>query len=375
MIFPDEFCLPTSRSVRFALMSALRAVGFEVAADNGDGGLELPQAERVCFLLVDGLGMHNFGQRSGHARTLRSFSALEPLTSVVPSTTATAITALGTVAEAGQTAMLGYSLRSPITDRPFSLIQWDEVGLDPLQWQTIPTLFERLGEQAGLCRGVQPPSHIGSGLSLCALRGLPALPAKTADERVAAAGQAFEQGARCVYLYWGDIDKCGHHYGWTSQEWIEALEELDRAVADLKRTLPQGTLVVITADHGMVDVGERLDMDDFPELRRDVDVTAGEERAVQIYTDKPEAVCERWANVLGERAVVLTKDSAVNAGLFGDVDEYARERAGDVFVFMRGRWVLLDRASRINPHLPLQRGVHGSLTEYEMLVPLLVDMV
>lgn len=375
MIFPDEFLLPSSRSVRFALLNALQAAGFDVSGHDGDGNLELPQAERVCFLLVDGLGLRNYEERSGHARTLRSLSALEPLTSVVPSTTATAITALGTTAEAGQTAMLGYSLRSPLSGSPFSLIQWDEEGLDPLQWQTVPTLFERLGEQAQLCRAVQPPAHIGSGLSLCALRGLDALPAKTAGERVAATRQAFDQGARFVYLYWGDVDKKGHHHGWTSQAWIEALEELDRTVADLLRTLPHGTLLVITADHGMVDVDERIDIDDFPELRRDVQMTAGEERAVQVYTDRPDEVCERWADVLEERALVLTKESAAQAGLFGEMSEHAYARGGDVFAFMRGRWALLDKASRINPQFPLQRGVHGSLTEYEMLVPFLVETV
>lgn len=376
MIIPDEFLLPASRSIRWALSSALQAAGFDFSGGDGDGNIELPQAERVCFLLVDGLGLRNFEDRSGHARTLRSLSSLEPLTSAIPSTTATAITALGTTAEAGQTAMLGYSLRSPLSGRPFSLIQWDEAGLDPLTWQTVPTLFERLGKGAEYCRAVQPPSHIGSGLSLCALRGIPAcIPAKTPDERIAATRLAFEQRARFVYLYWGDVDKSGHRHGWTSQAWIEALEELDRTVADLLRALPAGTLLVITADHGMVDIDERIDIDDFPELRRDVHMTAGEERAVQAYADKPDEVCERWTNILGERALVLTKESAVQADLFGDMTESARERAGDVFAFMRGRWALLDRASRLNPQFPLQRGVHGSLTEYEMLVPLLVDMV
>ncbi|MBR6459284.1 MAG: alkaline phosphatase family protein [Actinomycetaceae bacterium] len=380
MIFPDEFLLPGERSVRWALLSALRSAGFDFSdgdgfAGNGGESLRLPQAERVCFLLVDGLGLRNLQDRSGHARTLRSLTSLEPLTSVVPSTTATAITALGTTAEAGQTSMLGYSLRSPYSGRPFSLIQWDDEGLDPRAWQTVPTLFERLGEQAGLCRAVQPSGHIHSGLSLCALRGMDSLPAETAGERVAAACQAFEQGARFVYLYWGDVDKNGHRHGWTSQAWIEALEELDRTVADLLHALPAGTLLVITADHGMLDVGERIDMDDFPELRRDIRMTAGEERAVQAYTDRPDEVCERWANILGERALVLTQESAEQAGLFGEMTEQARERGGDVFAFLRGRWALLDRRSRLNPQFPLQRGVHGSLTEYEMLVPFLADMV
>ena len=82
MIIPDEFLLPASRSIRWALSTALQAVGFDFSGGDGDGNIELPQAERVCFLLVDGLGLRNFEDRSGHARTLRSLSSLEPLTSV-----------------------------------------------------------------------------------------------------------------------------------------------------------------------------------------------------------------------------------------------------------------------------------------------------
>ncbi|MBR5950577.1 MAG: alkaline phosphatase family protein, partial [Actinomycetaceae bacterium] len=156
MIIPDEFHLPSERSVSFALVGALKAAGFDVPDGSGAGvydfSCDFPKAQRVCFVLVDGLGLRNFEERSGHARTLRSLTALEPLTSVVPSTTASAITSLGTGHLPGQTAMMGYSLRSPLSGRPFSLIQWDEVGLDPQSWQSTPTVFEQLGEQAGECK-------------------------------------------------------------------------------------------------------------------------------------------------------------------------------------------------------------------------------
>ena len=79
MIFPDEFLLPSSRSIRWALLSALQAAGFDFPEHDGGGSLELPQAQRVCFLLVDGLGLRNLEERSGHARTLRSLTSLEPL--------------------------------------------------------------------------------------------------------------------------------------------------------------------------------------------------------------------------------------------------------------------------------------------------------
>lgn len=377
--FPEDFCLPSERSIQYALCAALQSAGLADGDEYPDAReiVGLPTASKVCFVLVDGFGLHNFEARSGHARTLRSFTALEPMTSIVPSTTAAAITALGTAATPGQTSMIGYSLLSPVSRRPFSLIKWDNTEEDPREWQKVPTLFEHMGQSAQYCRTIQPASHIDSGLSLCALRGLDAIAADSVDKCIAGVLRAFREGARFTYLYWGDVDKIGHRHGWTSQAWIEALEELDNAMKRLSQALTRAfggeTLLVLTADHGMVDVAERLDVADIPVLCEGVEITAGEERAVQVYTDEAEAVRERWANELGERALVITKDEAISAGLFGQTSEQTRERMGDVFAFMREGYALVDTRSRLYPHAPFQKGVHGSLTEYEMHVPLLVE--
>ncbi|MDK6763441.1 alkaline phosphatase family protein, partial [Escherichia coli] len=99
----------------------------------------LPRASRVCLVLVDGLGAENLAARIGHAPTLRALTAREPLTSTAPSTTAAALTTLGTGALPGRTSMLSYSLRSPRTGRNFSLISWEDSGLNPEEWQPVPT--------------------------------------------------------------------------------------------------------------------------------------------------------------------------------------------------------------------------------------------
>ena len=336
--------------------------------------LGLPEADRVCFVMVDGLGAENLDARSGHAPTLRSMTHFEPLVTVAPSTTAAAITAVGTGELPGKTAMMGYSLRSPASGRPFSLIKWDDPGLDPLSWQRQPTLFERLGPRARACRVVQPSAFVGSGLTLAALRGAEAVPAETLDERVEAAAGALRRGAECVYLYWGEIDHAGHAAGWTSGEWVAELESFDAAVASLARSVPRGTLVVVTADHGMVDVGERIDVSQEPGLAEGVELLAGEERALHVYTGDAARLAERWRGILGGRALVMTKDEALGTGVFGRAGRRAYEAMGDVVSFQALNLSVVDGSLR-PPGGARMVGVHGSLTRQEMLVPLIVETV
>ncbi len=378
--WPADFQRPTERSVRASLSAALDAVGLATTSNGTSSGadrelLGLPEAERVCFVLVDGLGYANLAARSGHAATLRSWTHLDPLTTVAPSTTAAAITSVGTGELPGATAMLSYSLRAPESGRNFSLIKWDDPTVDPVEWQREPTLFERLGERAKECRLVQPKSFVGSGLTLCALRGASATPADTNDERIAAASRELRRGAKAVYLYWKEIDHTGHAKGWLSEDWVGELEALDAALRQLARRVPRGTLIVVTADHGMIDVSERIDVALESALTQDVELVSGEERSLHLYTRAGAAadVAARWQDSLGEQSWVLTKDEAAVSGLFGTLGETALSVMGDVVVFQRGTLSLIDSRLR-RPDQSFMRGVHGSLTSEEMLVPLIVEV-
>ncbi len=175
------------------------------------------------------------------------------------------------------------------------------------------------------------------------------------------------------------VDGAGHVYGWRSREWRRALRSADREFARLARRLPAGTLLLITADHGMLDVphADRLDVASSPELGHGFGVLGGEGRFAQIYCgpdadpDQVTAVAGRFAEVLGDRAWVCTRDEAVAAGWFGPVDDRVRGRIGDVIVAGIGSFALVDsRTAR--PQVLKLIGQHGSLTAAEQLVPLLV---
>jgi hypothetical protein len=174
------------------------------------------------------------------------------------------------------------------------------------------------------------------------------------------------------YMYWGEIDGVGHAYGWQSEKWTASLEDADRELARLALTMPAQTVLLITADHGMIDVtgAPRWDLATDPSLDKGVDFLAGEPRALHVYTRDAEAVAARWQDTLGDNAVVAVQDDAIELGLFGRVLPAVRERIGDVVVAMTGRATIVD--SRIQSEASLALiGMHGSLTPNEMLIPVL----
>lgn len=336
--------------------------------------LGLPEAHRVCVVLVDGLGYENLTERAGHAPFLRSLlNGSAPLSAGYPSTTAASMGSFGTGTGPGRTGLVGYTVRNPASGGLANMVSWD--GLGPArEWQREPTVFERLVAHGVTVTTVGPAKFMGSGLTEAALRGGGYRAAESLSQRVDAVLRLLREPG-LVYLYWGDVDKTGHHEGAGSWQWGDQLEALDGELRRLVRSLPRGASVVVTADHGMVDVdpARRHDVATTPGLAEGVALVAGEPRALHVHLEQgvdPRAAEARWADVLGGDAVVLTGDDAVAAGLFGPVSAHVRPLIGDLVVAATGRATVVDSRTQTPASLQLV-GVHGSLTHAELRVPLL----
>jgi hypothetical protein len=174
--------------------------------------------------------------------------------------------------------------------------------------------------------------------------------------------------------YYGKLDATGHSCGCTSDAWRYQLEHVDKLAEQLASALPQGTVLHVTADHGMVDVPpqDRIDVDAVPELREGVALLGGEPRARHVYAVPGAApsVLAAWREILGARAWVASRDEAIAAGWFGEVAGHLTARIGDVVAAPAGPWAVV--ATRTEPHESALVGMHGSLTTADQLVPHLV---
>ena len=323
-------------------------------------------AHQLLLILVDGLGYELIEEYVGHTPTQRRVRGdVRSIHTVVPSTTAAAITAFGTGERPGATNMVGFSVAYRGT--VMNLLAM-EGGPAPSEWQPVPTYFERLAAADVASAVVSPARFAGSGLTGAALRGARHVPAETLDERVSAALRELRAGTPVVYLYWSEIDHAGHGSGVGSDSWIANLEEFDAGLARLLRSLPAGVRTVMTADHGMinVDASQIVDVASTPALREGVRIVAGETRAVHVHADagRADEVEARWRDVLGESAWIVSGE-AISA-LIGAGDGAAV--IGDFLVLARGRGGVVDSRTQSASAIAMP-GVHGSLTSTEMRIP------
>jgi len=364
----DETCLGA------VLPGAARVLG----VDTGHPAARLPDAQRVCVVIIDGLGRQLLEQEPGSAPFLTSLLPDgRTLTAGCPSTTATSMGSFGTGLPPGRHGLVGYEVMDPDRGELLNELRWHP-DTDPIAWQPHPTVFEALVARGIRVTQIGNPEFRGSGLTSAALRGAEFAGLTRLRDRVDLAAQLLREPG-LVYLYWADVDSVGHVHGWRSAQWRRTVRAVDRELARLAQNLPAGCLLVITADHGMIDVPhtDRLDLATRPGLWSRFRVLGGEGRFAQVYCadgtppGQAQELCWQLADWIGERAWVGTRDAAIAQGWFGPVEDRVRPRLGDVIVAGREPFTLVDsRTARLQVLALI--GQHGSLTADEQLVPLLV---
>ncbi|HOZ57329.1 MAG TPA: alkaline phosphatase family protein [Nakamurella multipartita] len=360
-----------------ALGALMPGAAAALGHDLGRPAVSLPAAERICVVVVDGLGHRMLLERPRAAPFLSTLMDPEQcLVAGAPSTTATSMASFGTGLPPGRHGLVGYEVMDPDRGELLNELRWHP-DTDPLRWQPHPTVFQELAARGVPVTQIGNPEFYGSGLTEAALRGATFVGLTRLRDRVDAAVDRLREPG-LVYLYWADVDSVGHVHGWRSAQWRRTVRALDRELARLSRCLPSGTLLVITADHGMVDVphAERLDLAAQPGLWSRFRVLGGEGRFAQLYcepgtpADRVADLARQLADWIGERAHVCTRAAAIDAGWFGPVEDRVRPRLGEVIVAGREPFTLIDsRTAR--PHTLSLIGQHGSLTPDEQLVPFL----
>jgi hypothetical protein len=306
--------------------------------------------ERVALILLDAFGMKFVERHSSHPLLKRL--EMEPLASQFPSTTTAHLTTLYTglpVTEHGLYEWRIYEPRVGDVIRPLPFLGSDDgpIPAEPREIVPRPSFYERLEVPSTVLQ----PAHIWpSKYGSAAFAGADVISFKSLGEGLRRLGvPGFS------YLYWDAIDAAGHQHGPSSLQFdaaaIDALNAIEAA-------LPKDTLVLITADHGQIDVGPLDLLDDiWPELTLRHPPT-GSARDCFLHVDEPEHVRDELAARLGDRAEVrLARE------LFNDIGPRLEERLGDVCVLPApGRMAWL----RAFPsHERRFRGHHGGLTPDE----------
>lgn len=360
-------------SVSPSARSVVGVAGDLFAALRGESEV-LPPADSVVLVVIDGLGAISLRGHAGHARALTTGMAKKDVAqSVFPSTTAAALTSIVTGVWPGEHGLVGYRVLDRSRDVLVNQLSgWETDGIDPLVWQASPTIFERAVHRGHESFAVGFAGYAHSGFTKATLRGAEFVAATTAASRIEVAYELAQSNpGSLVYCYLPEVDKAGHKNGIASREWVAALEDVDSA---LSARVPPGVGVLVTSDHGMVDVPPNRQVVLEDAHLEGVRHVGGEPRMLHAYVEPDAdaaAVAARWRVDLEGVADVVSRDEAVRAGLFGPiVTEAAASRVGDLLAIARGTWAVYDGTASDQRGRGMI-GQHGALTPEERQVPLI----
>jgi len=235
----------------------------------------------------------------------------------------------------------------------------------------VPTRFETAAAAGVAATQVTRAEFEGSGLTVSANRGASFRGGVHYAALAAEMLEALRSGPGLVYGYHPDLDKAGHDAGVLSPKWHAAAAEVEKLVDMLVDGLPSGAALLITADHGQlnVPVSARVSLDST--LAAGLVAVAGEPRVRYLHV-APGALADVsavWKSAFGSGAWVLTREEAIDGGWFGAVPPGHAGRIGDLVVICQGRTVSL--AEDWEPAaIARMVAFHGSVTAAEMTVPL-----
>jgi hypothetical protein len=251
--------------------------------------------------------------------------------------------------------------------------------IDPDELFPSDSFYARLAESGIRSTVVLPAAIAGSAPNIALLRGTDVLPFATAENGLAVAAEALAGGAAYAHVYLDELDSLMHAVGTEDP----AVAVVTRTILDdvHQATLPAGTLVLLTADHGMspVDPDRTIYVNElWPELATQLETgadgkplaPAGSCRDLFLHArdGEVEAVRTGLAERLAGVADVVAVGELIEEGIFAEPSPRLSARLANVAVLPRhGEAVYWHEPGRFAQHL---HGQHGGLSREEMEIPL-----
>jgi len=328
-------------------------------------------ARQVVLLVLDGLGWQQLGARQDEAPTLASGQG-GPITSVVPTTTATALTSITTGRPPAEHGIVGYRVRvdgdDGAGDEIMNVLRWRSDAGD-MRRRRPAREFQTVAPFGGVdVPAVTRGEFASTGFTAAHLAGARLVGWSVPSTLVVEVRRLLGEGEPFVYAYYDGLDKVAHERG-LGEYFSQELRSVDRLVGDLIDALPAGAALVVTSDHGQVEVGTAARLPG-PELLAGVELLSGEGRFRWLHarTGARADVVAAAEEAHGDEAWIRTREQMVDEGWFGGpLSKEIAHRLGDVALVARAPVAFLDPADTGETRL-LAR--HGSLTPAEMYVPL-----
>jgi hypothetical protein len=380
--------------------AALPATIERLLVDAGEEALpraalgDAPQrVDRVVLVMLDAFGWRFFDRYADDHPLLRRFLAdgtVAKLTSQFPSTTVAHVTTLHTGRPVTEHGLYEWNLYEPSIDALITPLMFSFAGdgrrdtlrlirADPRAMFPTETLYQRLSGAGVRCIAYQPASFAPSTYDGVLVDGADMRPYPSVESAFGALADDLADTPAPVYayVYIDAVDAIGHQQGPSSAAFDAVARRCLDAIDRARGTLPAGTLLLLAADHGQVDVDPartRFVNELWPDirghLRRDRRgrpiAPAGSARDLVLHTapGARDDVIAVLRDRIGDVAEVLATDDLAAEGVFpSPPGPRLRDRLGDVLVLPApGETVWWREPRRFDMRF---RGHHGGLTQDE----------
>ena len=334
----------------------------------------LQEAERIVLLVIDGLGYEQLLRHAHIAPNLMSLVG-GSITTIAPSTTASALTSLVTGASPAEHGIVGY--RMDMGDSIMNSLRWWSDTRD-LRKVHPPASVQPIPPFVGMTIPVVSRAELeGSAFTEAHLRGSRPCGWRAASSIVAQCASLISSGEKFVYAYYDGVDKIAHERGFGAYYDAE-IAATDWLVGALLNTLPSGTTLAITADHGQVQVD-----DNVVHLSDDIKATlhhqSGEGRFRWLHAKRGQEsdLLQIATDLYSDIAWIASRDQVVEEAWLGParggrIADQVKRRLGDV-ALVPFTATTFDDPLDSGPFSLVCR--HGSLTADEMFVPFLARTV
>ncbi len=351
---------------------------------------------RVVMILMDGLSLLRLrrwmdnGQATQWTEWLQD-GLLIPLTSIVPSTTSSALTSLWTGRSPAEHGIIGYEMWmkeygmviNTVVHAPMaykndfgSLVK---AGFKPEEFIPYPTLGTHLSQHKVHSYAFQHYSISRSGLSKMLFK----------DTKVQAFNTTTDLWVNLFHLidnkpaermfhwiYWGELDYFSHHYDPEDErvlvEFTNFSHTLQKSFLEpMKKRHKGDTLLILTADHGEIVTHKNpnFELRNHPSLVKRLHIMpTGEHRLAYLYIrpGQVEYVRSYIEQTWRDKFTVVKSQHALKAGLLGPGNPHPQlnDRLGEYMLIARDDAYLWWADNENFLH-----GRHGGLSPDEMLVP------
>jgi len=350
--------------------------------------------DNVVFLLADGVRFNFFKSFLSQSPWNQIIEEVifSPLTSITPSTTATALTSLWTGSYPSEHGVVGYEvwlreygvIANMILHSPTTFLGdiggLQKAGFDPLKFIPVPTLGPHLLENNIHPYALQNISIAYSGLSKMLFTGVDVIPYRSNADLFVSLEDLFSQKTlerKYIYIYWELVDTLSHRFGPDNRRVYREFEIFSLGLIETIKKIRQiskgKTLFILSADHGFMDTpkNDHFDLTKYDDINRSlVMVPTGENRLpyLTLKNNHHGMIIKQIENHFKDDFIIVPSQEVIKKGIFGKGKQhpYLEDRVGDLVLIPQGN-AYLWWWKKENPLL----GRHGGLSQEEMLIPFL----